>query len=142
MKRAVLIPLSLAEEMNARTPRYFTETKLRAQNLSLSRPAFCFSPSKKMREFFADKKTISASVLRFFGVIAYKRWTNVNVHARPPCPTLYQFFRIQFFRVLLIFSILPLFIFHRPRKLSSNEFCNRSHRSSYQRFSLLKISLS
>lgn len=71
MKRAVLIPLSLAEEMNARTPRYFTETKLRAQNLS--RPAFCFSPSKKMREFFADKKTISASVLRFFGVIAYKR---------------------------------------------------------------------
>lgn len=120
MKRAVLIPLSLAEEMNARTPRYFTETKLRAQNLSLSRPAFCFSPSKKMREFFADKKTISASVLRFFGVIAYKRWTNVNVHARPPCPTLYQFFRIQFFR-RSIFSI-PLFIFHRPRKLSSNEF--------------------
>lgn len=73
MKRPFLYVLSLAEEMNARTSRCFTETKLRAQNLSLSRPAFCFSPSKKMREFFADKKTISALVLRFFGVIADKR---------------------------------------------------------------------
>lgn len=73
MKRPFLYVLSLAEEMNARTSRCFTETKLRAQNLSLSRPAFCFSSSKKMREFFADKKTISASVLRFFGVIADKR---------------------------------------------------------------------
>lgn len=118
--------LSLAEEMNARTPRYFTETKLRAQNLSLSRSAFCFSPSKKMREFFADKKTISASVLRFFAVIADKRQTNVNVHVSSV--TLYQFLEYNFFRVLLaflsrpIFSILPLLIFHRPRKLSSNEF--------------------
>lgn len=73
MKRPFLYVLSLAEEMNARTSRCFTETKLRAQNLSFSRPAFCFSPSKKMRKFFADKKTISASVLRFFGVIADKR---------------------------------------------------------------------
>lgn len=143
MKRPFLY-LSLAEEMNARSLRYFTETKLRAQNLSLSHPAFCFSPSKKMREFFADKKTISASGITLLWSYCWQTLDeHVNVHVSFVLCQFLEYNFYHFFRVFQSHSIFLFLILHLLRKLSSNEFTTQSYRSisRYHRFSLLKISL-